>query len=66
MSTVQELEEAVRLLSPEDRAAFRAWYAKFDAEEWDRQLEKDVAAGKLDWLGQEAQDDRRSGRCSDR
>ena len=66
MSTVQELEEAVRLLSPEDRAAFRAWYAKFDAEEWDRQLEKDTASGKLDWLVQEARDDRQSGRCSDR
>ena len=66
MSSMQELEEAVSQLSPEDRAAFRAWYAKFDAEEWDRRLETDVAAGQLDWLVQEARDDRQSGRCTDR
>ncbi len=66
MSTVQEVEEAIRKLSPEDRAAFREWYAKFDAEEWDRRLEADVAAGQLDWLVQESRDDRQSGRCSDR
>ena len=66
MSSVQELEEAVRQLSSDDRAAFRAWYATFDAEEWDRRLESDVAAGKLDWLVQEARDDQQSGRCTDR
>ena len=48
MSTVEELEAAVKKLSPEERQAFRAWFAKFDAEEWDRQLEGDVAAGRLD------------------
>ena len=66
MSTVEELEAAVRRLSPEDRAAFRAWYAKFDADEWDRQLEADVEAGRLDWLIAEALDDRQAGRCTDR
>jgi hypothetical protein len=54
MSTIEELEAAVKQLSPEDRAAFRAWFAEFDAEEWDRQLEADVAAGRLDRLVAEA------------
>jgi hypothetical protein len=27
---------------------FLAWYADFDASAWDRQIEQDVAAGKLD------------------
>ena len=66
MSTVQELEAAVRQLSPEDRAAFRAWFAEFDAQEWDRQLEADVAAGRLDWLVDEALADRQAGRGTDR
>lgn len=66
MSTVQEIEDAVRQLSAEQRAAFRTWFADFDAEEWDRQLEGDVAAGKLDWLAAEALADRQAGRCSDR
>jgi hypothetical protein len=66
MSTVEELEAAVQRLSPEERAAFRAWFAEFDANEWDRQLEADVTAGRLDWLAAEALADRQAGRCTDR
>jgi hypothetical protein len=66
MSIVEELEAAVQRLSPEDRAAFRAWFAEFDAQEWDRQLEADAAAGRLDWLVAEALVDRQAGRCTDR
>lgn len=66
MSTVKELEAAVERLSPDDRAAFRAWFAEFDAAEWDRQLEADAAAGRLDWLVAEALSDRQAGRCTDR
>lgn len=61
MSTVREIEEAVRQLSPEQRAAFRAWFAEFDAEEWDRRLEADVSVGRLDWLVEEARQDRSAG-----
>jgi len=66
MSTVHEIEEAIQQLSPADRAALRAWLAEFDAAEWDRQLEVDVAAGRLDWLAGEARQDLKSGRCTDR
>ncbi len=66
MSTIEELEAAVQRLSPEDRAAFRAWFAEFDAHEWDRQIEKDVAVGRLDWLAAEALADQKAGRCTDR
>jgi hypothetical protein len=66
MSTVREIEDAIRQLSSEDRAALRAWLAELEAAEWDRQLEADVAAGRLDWLAQEARDDLRAGRCTDR
>jgi hypothetical protein len=66
MSSVDEIEEALRRLSPEDRAAFRKWFSEFDADEWDRQFEADVAAGRLDWLIAEAQKDLQEGRCIDR
>jgi hypothetical protein len=66
MSALQELEDAVRRLSDDDRAAFRAWFAEFDAAQWDRQIESDAAAGRLDWLVEEARQDLRSGRCTDR
>lgn len=66
MSTIHEIEQAVRGLTPQDLAAFRAWFAEFDAEVWDRQLEEDVAAGRLDRFADEALDDLREGRCRDR
>jgi len=65
MSTVSEIEEAIRRLSGDDLAAFRAWFAEYDAANWDRQLDEDVAAGRLDQLAEEALSDLREGRCTD-
>ncbi|NEQ38722.1 MAG: hypothetical protein F6K40_21600 [Okeania sp. SIO3I5] len=62
---VEEIERAVSQLSPEELAVFRAWFAEFDAEAWDRQFETDVAAGKLDTLAEEALQDLKEGRCTD-
>ena len=36
-----------------------------DWEAWDRQLEEDVKAGKLDQLAEEVLEDLRAGRCTD-
>ncbi len=63
MSSIKEIEKAVRKLSAEDLAAFRQWFMRFDAQQWDRQFEKDVTAGRLDELADEALDDLRRGRC---
>jgi hypothetical protein len=65
MSTVQEIEDAIRQLPPEELAALRAWFHEFDAAAWDRQFEEDVAAGRLDALAAEALQDLREGRCTD-
>lgn len=54
MSSLQEITQAIRRLSPHDLAALRIWFAEFDAEVWDRQFEEDVAAGRLDQLAKEA------------
>jgi uncharacterized membrane protein len=65
MSTVEKLEAAVQQLSPEERAEFRAWFTEFDADEWDRQIAEDAAAGRLDWLIAEAKADDAAGRCNE-
>jgi len=65
MSTIHEIEQAILNLEPQDLAALRQWFAALDAEAWDRQLEQDVAAGRLDWLAEEARRDSREGRCTD-
>jgi hypothetical protein len=65
MSTVQEIKDAVQQLPPDELAAFRAWFAEFDAVAWDRQFEADVAAGRLEKLADEALTDLHEGRCTD-
>jgi hypothetical protein len=65
MSTVEQIEKAVGLLSPEELAVFRAWFTEFDSGVWDRQLEEDVAAGRLDELADEATQDLRGSCCTD-
>jgi hypothetical protein len=66
MSTVHEIEDAIRKLPELDLVALRAWFAEFDATAWDRQFERDVAEGRPDALAQEALRDAREGRCTDR
>ncbi|HTU93313.1 MAG TPA: hypothetical protein VMF69_24745 [Gemmataceae bacterium] len=65
MGTVDEIEQAIRNLGPQDLAVLREWFAAFDAELWDCQLEQDVAAGRLDRLAEEALRDLSEGRCTD-
>jgi hypothetical protein len=52
--SVEELEKAVANLPPEQFASFREWFEAFASDEWDRQFEADVKAGKLDKLAEEA------------
>ena len=63
MSEVEKLEQAVEQLSREQLAEFRRWFAEFDADAWDAQIEADAAAGKLDALAEEALREYRSGRA---
>jgi hypothetical protein len=65
MTNLQEIEKAVSQLSPEELSAFRDWFAGFDAEIWDRELERDVAAGRLDDLAAKALQHLRAGNCTD-
>ena len=53
MSTVQDIESAIRRLSHDDLAALRAWLAAYDAEEWDQEIAADVQSGRLDALYQQ-------------
>jgi hypothetical protein len=65
MSTIREIEDAVSQLSSEELAAFRSWFVEFDAALWDRQIQEDVMAGRLDDLAKEALADFQEGRCTD-
>ena len=64
MSKVEAIENQIKELSREELAKFRAWFAEFDGELWDRQFEADVKAGKLDAIAENALRDHRSGQST--
>ena len=60
---VEDLESAVSRLSSVEFARFREWFEEFAAEQWDRQIEADVVAGRFDAAGKRADEDFEAGRC---
>lgn len=61
MSNLDEIESAVAELPLDELARFREWFARFDAKNWDAQIEQDLAAGRLDELARNAIDDHEAG-----
>jgi hypothetical protein len=61
MSTVQEIEAAIQRLPDAEVLALVDRLRERHAEAWDRQIESDVNAGRLDFLVQEAQAELRQG-----
>ena len=64
MSKVKDLGLQIEALSAEELAAFRRWFAAFDAEAWDQEFAADVAAGKLEGLAAQALRDHAAGRST--
>ena len=62
MSDVERIERQVQGLSAEELAEFREWFLEFDWKVWDRQIERDVEAGKLDSLVDNALHDQAAGK----
>ncbi len=62
MSSVDEIRTAIERLAPEEAARLLAWFEEYAAEQWDRQIEGDAEAGKLDALADEALRDHKAGR----
>lgn len=62
MGKIETVEREIEQFSAEELVAFRNWFAKFDAPKWDAQIERDIAAGKLDQFADEALADLRAGK----
>lgn len=54
MITAKELEKAIASLPKSELKEFRAWFAEYDSENWDSQIESDIDSGKLSKLGKRA------------
>lgn len=63
MSTVQEIESAIQSLPREELSKLWQWWDEYREAAWDRQIEADLVAGKLDKLLAEADRDFEAGRC---
>ena len=54
MTSIAKIQEDILTLSETDYLQLRQWFNELDRDEWDRQIEADSNAGKLDFLIAEA------------
>ena len=57
MTTLLEIEAAIKQLPESDVRQLAAWLQEYLDEKWDRQIEEDLASGKLDNLIAQAEAD---------
>ncbi len=65
MGKVDKIEQEICALTPDELVVFRQWFRQYDSDEWDRQIEEDVRAGKLDGLAEEALAAHKSGKSKE-
>jgi len=57
MSRVEEIEDAISRLSPEEYQSLAQWFLQRQQAHWEQQLDRDSASGKLDSLSEEADEE---------
>ena len=65
MTKLEALENEVQRLTREELSAFREWFIDYDWQAWDREIEQDAAAGKLDKLVNEALEEFKQGKTKE-
>ena len=65
ITEVKELELAVAALPEDAYKEFRNWFFEIDWEKWDHQIESDSGSGKLDFLIQEAHQEKKDHRLKE-
>ena len=54
MTTVAEIQQAILNLTASEYAELMKWLDELEEDPWDRQIEEDVKAGRLDFWAAEA------------
>jgi len=65
MNSIDEIEVAIRDLPKEEFWKLADWFDELRAKAWDRQMEGDASKGNLDFLFDEAVQERESGLLRD-
>jgi hypothetical protein len=63
MSTVEQIEAAILKLSSQELSQLAEWVLNLEEQRWDEQIAQDAAAGKLDFLAEEALSEFEAGNC---
>lgn len=62
MTKLEKIERDIASLAPDELERFRAWFAEYDAANWDIEIEGDASSGRLDAFGDAALAAHRRGR----
>ncbi|GDY22051.1 hypothetical protein LBMAG56_33980 [Verrucomicrobiota bacterium] len=62
MTTVAEVENALRQMPVPDARAVAIWLQEYLDQEWDQQIDADISAGRLDRLADQALADYSAGK----
>ena len=60
--SLAEIKAAIQQLSFQQRAELAAWLHGWNDDEWDEQMKRDIASGKLDDVLREVEEDINAGR----
>jgi hypothetical protein len=63
--SLSENKSAIEQLSFEQRAELAAWLHDWNDDDWDEQMKRDIASGKLDDVLHEVEEDIKAGRVRD-
>ena len=61
--SVQEIETEVARLPADELSRFSKWFEEYLADQWDRQIEADIVAGRFTAAGQRAVAEFEAGGC---
>ena len=64
MDRIEKVAAEIERMTADELAAFRAWFAEYDARVWDRQFEEDVRSGLLDALAERELGHHKAGRST--
>ncbi len=62
--SISEIQQAIQQLPEKEQWKLAEWLNEFMSDQWDREIERDVAAGKFDKINARVEEDIKAGRCT--
>ncbi len=62
--SINQLRDEVGQLSKGELSEFSLWFEEFMADQWDKEIERDLLSGRFDQVGEQAIADHKAGLCT--